>query len=168
MWKLLLKKLGMSVITVLVFFVGAFGYGLVIAPFNLPYLLKLPAEANEVFGAIFMLVFVCVVTVIVRADWCIEEDMFCQDEDEQRPLFWRVLISCEFLADVIVFAVEWLVFVTVIGVTSGEPWFSVALGVVLLVLGATAAFAVLDCLLYIIARKRADHRLRKLQRKREQ
>lgn len=160
MWKLLLKKLGMSVITVLVFFVGAFGYGLVIAPFNLPYLLKLPEDANVAFGGVFALLVVCVVTVIVRTDWCYENDaFFASNEEKQRPLIWRIVTSREFIADVIVCALCVLVYSVSIGARSQAVWWWFAMATLILVGGYTLLFAVLDCLLYMIARKRADRRL---------
>ncbi|MBR3778520.1 MAG: hypothetical protein IKL13_02185 [Clostridia bacterium] len=149
---------------------GIFCWGLVIYPFNIPYLLHLPAEETDaVIGTVFALLFVCVATVAVRTKWCLEEDLFLLSEDEKaRPLFLRVVTSEEWIADGIVFAVWALTLAVVSGITSGAIWYRVVLGVVELTLGSTALFAVLDCVLYAIARKRADRRLRKLQRKREQ
>lgn len=170
MWGLLLNKFGRSLLTILAFFAGVFCWGLVIYPFNLPYLLHLPSETTDaVIGTVFALLFVCVATVMVRTNWCLEEDMFWQREDEKaRPLFLCVLTSREWLADVIVFAVWDLLFQGYIGITSGVAWYTVFVVTAALVVGSTLAFSLLDCLLYVIARKRADRRLRKLQRKREE
>ena len=170
MWKLLLHKFGRSLLTIGALIVGIFCWGLTIYPFNLPYLLHLPAEETDgVIAIVFTTLFVSVATVIVRTNWCIEEDLFWQSEDEPpRPLFLRVLRSREWLADVIVFAVWALLFQGYIGITSGVAWHSVVLVTVMLVAGSAAAFAPLDCLLYVLARKRADRRLRRLQRSRDE
>ena len=167
MWRLLLKKLGMSILTICCFLIGVFCYSLVLAPVNLPFLLKLPADADTVFAAVFALLFVCAVTVISRAKWCLEEDMLVTEDGKLGSLFRCVLTSQEFLADVIVFAVCDLALVTVIGVTSGVLWYTVLAGIAMMVVGGTLAFAVLDCALYVMARKRVDRKLRKIQKRRE-
>ena len=162
MWKLLLKKFGMSFLVALVYFVGLFCYGLVLYPINLPYLLKIPAEADYLFAMIFALIFVSVATVRVRTKYCLEEDMFFAHKDEKAPpLIWRVVCSREFLADVIVFAVWALAPIVFSGVTSGAPWHSVIVGILTLSVGSITFFALLDCLLYIISRRKADKHLRK-------
>lgn len=163
MWRLLLKKFGRSLLTICAFIIGIFCWGLTIYPFNLPYLLHLPGEATDaVIGTVFALLFVCVATVIVRTNWCLEEDMFWQSEDEKaRPLFLCVLTSQEFIADLIVFAVWDLALSVSIGATSAAPLWWLLLGTVILMVGGTALFAVLDCLLYVIARKKANRQLHK-------
>lgn len=168
MWKLLLEKLGMSVLVVCCFLIGIFGYSLTLAPINLPFLLKLPVEADSIFAAVFALLFVCVATVITRTTRCIEEDMFLMEDGKLGSLLRCVLTSWEYIADVIVFALLNLILEIVIGVTSGAPWYAVVSGIAIMVVGGMLAFALLDCILYVFARKRADRRLRKLQRKREQ
>ena len=161
MWKLLLKKLGMSFLVAVVCFVGMFCYGLVLYPINLPYLLKMPAETDYVFAMIFALIFVSVATIRVRTKWCFEEDLFFAVEEDAPPLMRRVVTSQEYLADVIVFAVWVLIYTGVVGGTSGAPWYRVVLGSAILLVSSVLAFAVLDCLLYVIARKKADKQLRK-------
>ncbi len=160
MWRLLLGKVGMSLLTIGCFFVGMFGYGLILLPFNLPYLLKISADAEYYFMGIFALVFVCVATVMVRAKWCFETDLFFSSADTRlRSLFLRVVRSQEFVADLIVFALWDLVMITITGVRSQVPWYAAVTGNAVLLVGGTLVFAVLDCVLYIIARKRADRRL---------
>ena len=161
MWKLLLKKFGMSFLVALVCFVGMFCYGLVLYPINLPYLLKISAEADYVFAMIFALIFVSVATIRVRTKYCFEEDLFFAGEEDAPSLLRRVVTSQEYLADVIVFAVWVLIYAGVVGGTSGAPWYRVVLGSAILLVSSVMAFAVLDCLLYVIARKKADKQLRK-------
>lgn len=162
---LLLKKLGRSVLAICCFLIGVFCYSLVLAPINLPFLLKLPADADTVFAAVFALVFACVATVISRAKWCLEEDMLRTEDGKLGSLLRCVLASREWIADVIVFAAYDLVLATVIGVTSEAPWYTVAAGVAMLVVGGALAFGVLDCLLYVLARKRGERKLKKRKRR---
>lgn len=163
MLKLVLKKFGLSFLTLLGLFVGLFVWGLVVFPFNLPYLLQLPTdETNLVTGSICALLFVSIVTVSVRTKWCFETDLFFAKPEEKPPhLLMRIITSQEFLADVIVFAVWMLGIFVSVGGTSGAPWYLVVLGTVLLILITTLPFAAFDCLLYTIARKKADKRLYK-------
>lgn len=161
---LLLKKFGRSILTICCFLIGVFCYSLVVAPVNLPFLLKLPADADAIFAAIFALIFVCVATVISRTTWCLEEDMLWTEDGKFGSLLHCVLTSQDFVADVIVFAVYDLVLVTLIGVTSGAPWYRAVAGIALLVVGGTLVFATLDCSLYIFARRRGDRKLKKRHR----
>jgi hypothetical protein len=157
----------MSVLVVCCFLIGVFCYSLVIAPFNLSFLLKLPADADVVFAAVFALLFVCVATVVSRTKWCLEEDMLQTEEGKVGTLFLCVLTSQEFLADVVVFAAWDFVTSVSIGVTSTAAWWWLLLGTVMLVVCSSLLFAALDCMLYVIARKRADRKLRKNQKRRE-
>ena len=169
MWMLLLKKLGLSFLTLLGLLAGVFLWALTIYPFNFPYLLQLPfEETNAVTSSVFALLFVCIVTVAVRTKWCFETDLFFAEKDEKaRPLVVRIITSQEFLADVIVFAVWVLGIYTFVAVTSETitVWYIAVLCVLALVVGGTAVFAPLDCLLYVIARKKADKQLRKREEK---
>ena len=161
MLKLVLKKFGLSFLTILGLFAGLFVWGLAVFPFNLPYLLQLPTdETNLVTGSICALLFVSIVTVSVRTKWCFETDLFfAKSEDKAPHILVRIITSQEFLADVIVFGTWMLGIFVSIGVTSGAPWYRVVLGTVLLILITTIPFAAFDCLLYIIARKKADKQL---------
>lgn len=169
MWRLLLKKLGMSILTMIVFILGIFGWGLTLYPFNFPYLLQLSPDADYVIAFVFALLFTCVVTVTVRGKWCFENDVFFSKKEKRfRALLCRIVTSQDFIADVAVFALWDFAVSLRIGLGTHVPWFRVAVGVAVLVVGGTLAFGLLDCLLYVIARKRADRKLRKLQRKREE
>ena len=161
MLKLVLKKFGLSFLTILGLLAGLFIWGLAVFPFNLPYLLHLPTdETNLATGSICALLFVSIVTVSVRTKWCLETDLFFAKPEEKPPhLLMRIITSQEFLADVIVFAAWMLGLFVSGGVTSGAPWYRVMLGTVLLLLITTLPFAAFDCLLYTIARKKADKRL---------
>lgn len=169
MWMLLLKKLGLSFLTLAGLLAGVFLWALTIYPFNFPYMLQLPfEETNAVTASVFALLFVCIVTVSVRTKWCFENDLFFLHKDEKpRPLVVRIVTSQEFLADVIVFA-AWMVGIyTAAAITSDivNVWYIAVLCVLALVVGTTVAFVALDCLLYVIARKKADKRLRKREEK---
>lgn len=155
-----LKKFGLSLLNIVAFFVGMFLWGLTLYPMNLPYLLKLPQDVDYILGFAFALAFVCIIVVSVRTKWCFETDLFFAKKDEKvPPLVWRIVSSQEFIADVIVCAV-WVLGISVsVGVTSRAPWYSVVLGTVLLILITTLPFAAFDCLLYAIAREKADKRL---------
>ena len=157
-----LKKFGLSLLNIIAFFVGIFLWGLTLYPFNFPYLLKLPQEADHIIATVFALTFVCIAVVMVRTKWCFETDLFFAKKDEKvPPLAWRIITSQEFVADVIVFAVWVLGLFTWIAATSDAPWYRAVPTVALLVVGGTILFAALDCLLYVIARKKADKQLRK-------
>lgn len=169
MWILLLKKFGLSFLTLLGLLAGIFLWALTIYPFNFPYLLQLPfEETNAVTGSVFALLFVCIVTVAVRTKWCFETDLFFAKKGEKvPPLVWRIVSSQEFIADVIVFAAWVLGIYTFAAITSETMtvWYVAVLVVLAITIVATAVFAVLDCLLYVIARKKADKRLRKREEK---
>lgn len=159
-----LKKFGLSLLNIVAFFVGIFLWGLTLYPFNFPYLLKLPQEADYVIATVFALTFVCIAVVMVRTKWCFENDLFFAKKDEKAPpLVWRIVSSQEFIADVIVFAVWGLGIYTAAAITSEtvNVWYVAVLAVLAITIVSTAAFAVLDCLLYVIARKKADKQLRK-------
>ena len=108
------------------------------------------------------------VTVPVRTKWCFETDLFFVKKDEKAPpLVWRIITSQEFLADIIVFAV-WIVGIyTFAAITSDtvNVWYAAVLTVLAITVVATVAFAALDCLLYVIARRKADKKLRKREEK---
>jgi hypothetical protein len=157
-----LKKFGLSLLNIIAFFVGIFLWGLTLYPFNFPYLLKLPQEADHIIATVFALTFVCIAVVMVRTKWCFETDLFFAKKGEKvTPLVWRIVSSQEFIADVIVFAVWVIGLFTWIAATSGAPWYRAVPTVALLVVGGTILFAALDCLLYVIARKKADKQLSK-------
>ncbi|MBQ7088356.1 MAG: hypothetical protein IJN04_01785 [Clostridia bacterium] len=166
MFLLVLKKFGLALLNIVAFFVGIFLWALTLYPFNFPYLLKLPQEADYVIAIVFALTFVCIAVVMVRTKWCFENDLFFAKKDEKAPpLVWRIVSSQEFIADVIVFAVMVLGLFTWTAATSDAPWYRAVPTVALIVVGGTIVFAALDCLLYVIARKKADKRLRKREEK---
>ena len=165
MWLLLLKKLGLSFLTLLGLLAGIFLWALTIYPFNFPYLLQLPfEETNALTGSVFSILFVCIVTVAVRTKWCFETDLFFVKRGEKAPpLVWRIVTSQEFIADLIVFA-AWMVGIYTFAATTSETvnvWWAAVLSVLAITVVATTAFAPLDCLLYVIARKKADKQLSK-------
>ena len=164
---LILKKIAMSLLVLGILFVGFFLWALTIYPFNFPYLLHLPAdETNAITGSLFTLIFLCIVTVTVRTKWCFETDLFFAKEGEKAPpLIWRIVSSRDFIADVIVFAAMVLGLFTWTAAISDAPWYRAVPTVALIVVGGTIVFAALDCLLYVIARKKADKRLRKREEK---
>ncbi len=172
-WELFLfflKKIGMSLLTIGGFLAGIFCWGLAIYPFNFPYLLHLPSEETDlVISSICGLLFVYIVTITVRTKWCYDNDLFFSKEDNRFiALVGRIVKSQEFIADVAVFALYVSVIAIAAGISVDAPWYSILTGTAAMAVGEAWIFAVLDCLLYVIARKRADRRLRKLQRKREQ
>lgn len=166
MFLLVLKKFGLALLNIVAFFVGIFLWGLTLYPFNFPYLLKLPQEADHVIAAVFALTFVNIVVVSVRTKWCFENDLFLAEEgDKWWTLPWRIIQSEDWVADVVVCALYLLVLSTIAGVTSGAPWYAQISGTLLLTVGGVLVFGVLDCLLYVIARKKADKQLRKREEK---
>ena len=156
-----LKKFGLSLLNIVGLVVGIFLWALTVYPFNFPYLLHLPAdETNMVTMSVFALLFVCIVVVMVRTKWCFETDLFFAKKGEKvPPLVWRIITSQEFIADVIVFAAWVLGLLTWIAATSDAPWYMAVPTVALIVVGGTILFAAMDCLLYVIARKKADKQL---------
>ena len=166
MFLLVLKKFGLALLNIVAFFVGIFLWALTLYPFNFPYLLKLPQEADYVIAIVFALTFICIAVVMVRTKWCFETDLFFAKEGEKAPpLIWRIVSSRDFIADVIVFAAMVLGLFTWIAATSDAPWYRTVPTVALCVVAGTLVFGILDCLLYIIARKKADKRLRKREEK---
>lgn len=164
-----LKKFGLSLLNIVGLVVGIFLWALTIYPFNFPYLLHLPAdETNMVTMSVFALLFVCIVVVMVRTKWCFETDLFFAKKGEKvPPLVWRIITSQEFVADVIVFA-AWVLGIYTFAAISSETvnvWWAAVLSVLAITVVATAVFAPLDCLLYVIARKKADKQLRKREEK---
>lgn len=158
---LLLKKIGMSLLVLGILFVGFFLWALTIYPFNFPYLLHLPAdETNAITGSLFSLIFLCIVTVTVRTKWCYDNDLFfAKEEKGLLSLFRRILTSRDFVADVIVFALYVLaICITAIPTNVRLAWI---LGTILLMVGSSLAFGLFNCLLYVLARRRADKLLRK-------
>lgn len=159
-----LKKFGLSLLNIIAFFVGIFLWGLTLYPFNFPYLLKLPQEADHIIATVFALTFVCIAVVMVRTKWCFETDLFFAKKGEKvPPLVWRIVSSQEFIADVIVF-VLWIVGIYTFAAITSETmtvWYVAVLALLAITIVATAVFAALDCLLYVIARKKADKQLRK-------
>ena len=160
MWRLVLHKLFMSLLTVVCFFAGIVGYTLVLAPFNFTYLLHIPAEWETSFAWAFAGLFVCVATVLVRTDWFYQNDFLLPQPGEKwYHRFLRAATSREFLGDLIVCVFWWMVYIGIIVATNEVNWLKVAWRAPLLIVGNTLIFGVLDCLLYVIARKRADCRL---------
>ena len=164
MFRLLLRKFGMSLLTLVNAFLGVFLWALTLYPFNFPYLLKLPQYTNEIIMTAFVLIFLSVITVTVRTKWCYEKDLFFLKKGEEGPpLIVRIVTSQEFIGDIIVFA-AWILGVYIFAAITSDTvtvWYAAVLTVLGITLGATAIFALFDCLLYIIARKRADRRLRR-------
>ena len=168
MWKLLLHKFWMSLLTAISFLAGIIGYTLILAPFNLTYLLRIPADWETAFAWAFAILFVCVATVLVRTDWFYQNDFLLPQQGEKwYHRFLRAATSREFLGDLIVYVFWWVVCLSIIVATNEVDWANVAWKAPLLIVGNTLIFGVLDCLLYVIARKRADRRLRRQQRNRE-
>ena len=162
MWRMLFKKFGMSFVVAFVFLLGILGYALVIAPFNITYLLKIPAALETNFAWGFAALFACVVTVIVRTDWCYHSDFLLPKEGEKwHHRILRAATSQELLADLIVCAFWWLVFYGIVVIREDVNWIKVAWKLPLLVVGDTLMFGLVDTLLYVIARKRADRRLKR-------
>lgn len=155
-----LRKLGLSFLVILDFVIGIFCWALTIYPFNFPYLLRLPEDAtNSILSVSCGLLFVSIVTVRVRTKWCYENDLFFSKEDHRfLSLVKRIVISPEFITDTIVFAV-WMLALGVWAAPSGTPWYAFLLGFLTSLLVCAPVFAVLDCLLYVIARKKADKQL---------
>lgn len=163
MWKRLLQKLGLSLLAIGGFVAGIFCWALAIYPFNLPYLLHLPSETTDlIIGSVCGLLFTCIVTVSVRTKWCFENDLFFSKEDRKlRSLIKRIVTSPEFIADIVVFALWMLIIALLPGTPSGTPWYALVLGTATMMVVGTAVYAVVDCLLYVIARKKADKQLYK-------
>lgn len=153
--KLFLKKLFTVPLYVFSAFVGLYGILMVLLPFNLPYLLKVPEEVMLVVYFLLSLVFVSVVAVIVRTDHC--RKTFALEPDE-KPLVLRVLTFREYIAEVAVFALLAAVFQLWIGITAGAAFGVLVLVTLSLVIGSTLAFAVVDCLVWMISAKKAHKR----------
>ena len=153
--KLFFKKLFTVPLYVFSAFVGLYGILMVLLPLNLPYLLKVPEEVMLVVYFLLSLVFVSVVAVIVRADHC--RKTFALEPDE-KPLFLRVLTFREYIAEVTVFALLAAVFQLWIGITAGAAFGVLVLATLSLVIGSTLAFAVVDCLIWMISAKKAHKR----------
>lgn len=161
---LFFKKLGLSLLNVAAFFVGMFLWGLTLYPANLPYLLKLPQESESVIALIFALTFVCIVVVTVRTKWCYETDLFLGETgDKWWHLPWRIVTSWEFWMDVVVFALYVLVLNILALVPNGVLWWVFLVETIVLLIVSSAVFGVFDCLLYVLARRKANRQLRKQQ-----
>lgn len=158
----LLKKIGMSILVFGILFVGIFLWALTIYPFNFPYLLHRPAdETNAITGSLFALTFLCIVTITVRTKWCYDNDLFFSKEDNKLfSVMRRIVTSREWIADVIIF--EMYVLAVAVGVAPAPmPWGAWIVGTTMIVVVSSLVFGLVDCLLYVIARKRADRRLRR-------
>ncbi|MBQ4332838.1 MAG: hypothetical protein IJC33_03575 [Clostridia bacterium] len=150
--KLFFKKLIMVPLYAFVIFCGLFGAGLVVKPFNFPYLLKLPQESEYVIAAAFSLLFTVVVAVIVRTDSCRKHDLLLPDG---KSLILRVLRFREFHMELLVFALLSMVFQICVGASTEAPLWWLALGALLLTAGSTLVFAIVDGLIWMISVKRA-------------
>lgn len=159
---LILKKIAMSLLVLGILFVGFFLWALTIYPFNFPYLLHLPAdETNAITGSLFSLIFLCVVTVTVRTKWCYDNDLFfAKEEKGLLSLFRRIVTSRDFVADVIVFAL-YVLAICIIAIPTNVVWLAWILTTLLLMVIGSPVFGLFNCLLYVLARKRADKLLRK-------
>ena len=150
--KLFFKKLLTAPLYLGSMFLGLFGFYLVFGPFNLPYLLKLPEYFLYIFGGVFSLVFVSVAAVYVRTGYCKREGLY---PEEQKSLFRQVISFREFWMELLVFALLNMVFHLWIGIDSQAVWWWVLVGSLLLTAGATMAFALVDCLLWMISFRKA-------------
>ena len=149
--KLFLKKLLTAPLYLGAMFVGLFGFYLVLGPFNLPYLLKLPQYSEYIFALVFSLIFVSVAAVYVRTGHCRRERIY---PAEKQGLFRQVLFFREFWMELLVFALLNMAFYLWIGIDSQAVWWWILLGSLLLTVGATLVFALVDCLLWMISFKR--------------
>ena len=149
--KLFFKKLLTAPLYLGSLFVGLFGFYLVLGPFNLPYLLKLPQYSEYIFALVFSLVFVSVATVYVRTGYCQRAGLHLE---KKTGLFRQVLSFREFWMELLVFALLNMAFYVWIGIDSQAVWWWIVLGSLLLTFGATLVFALVDCLLWVISFKR--------------
>lgn len=159
---LFLKKLGMSLVYVLVFVAGIAGYTLLLAPFNLTYLLKIPAEAETDFAWGFALLFACVVAVTTRTKWLYEENLFeCVENEKWPALLWRILRSPDFRCELAVSAFWWVVLYGIILVREDVNLLKFLWKAPLLVMANTLTFGAIDAVLWFISYKRSRKQLKK-------
>ena len=160
---LVLKKLALSLLGIVVWFVGLYCWALIIYPMNLPYLLHMQADfIDEITASVFSLTFVSIVMVSVRTRWCFEEDLFF-DRDDRRlwSLVRRIVTSREFIADECVCALWCVAPSAAAALRTGAPLFVFILCTIAIIIAVTTVYGVFDCILYVLARRRADRRLRK-------
>ena len=152
MWKLLLKKLGMSFVALGLFVAGIFGYGLQLFPF-----LKVSETWEWILCCAFSLFIVSVVTVIIRVNRLTKHGFHQWRQGEAyRFKIQRIVMTKEFAADLIVFTF-WLVgFIAVLAVTGTVDWSVFILRAILLIAGFDTVFGVGNGLLYLIACRRVD------------
>ena len=153
--KLFLKKLFTVPLYVFSAFVGLYGILMVLLPFNLPYLLKVSEETMMVVYFLLSLVFVSVVAVWVRIDHC--RKTFALEPDG-KPLFLRVLTFREYILEMVVFALLATAFNLWIGITSNASIWPLILVTLGLTVAESLAFALVDCLIWMISAKRAHKR----------
>lgn len=150
--KLFLKKLFTAPLYIVAVFGGMFGFGVLLEPLNLPFLLKFSEDV--MFGVYLFLgvLFGSVVAAIVRTQHLRSSKLF--EENPEKSLFARVVTSQEYISEQIVFLLLAVVYSVGSGVAYETPfWQSVGVTAVL-VIGGGVLFAVIDCLIWMISYKR--------------
>ncbi|MBR5524576.1 MAG: hypothetical protein IKU51_04845 [Clostridia bacterium] len=150
--RLFLKKIFLAPLYLGVAFAGMFAVALVVMPFNFAYLLKVSEETMYVVYLLLSLLFVAIVSTIVRTGYCRKEHVL---EPDKRPLFVRVITFREYIMELIVFALLIAIFGLCIGIQSTTSFWPLLLGTLALTLSGTFAFAIADCLIWMIGAKRA-------------
>ncbi len=149
--KLFLQKLLTAPLCILVAFGGVFGFGLLLEPLNLPYLLRFH---DDVMFAVYIfcgVLFLSVATVMVRTQHLRSSDLF--EANPEKRLFVRVITSREYLTEQLVFVFLEAAFFVWMSASERMDWLTALIGGTILSLGGELVFAVVDAIIWIISFK---------------
>ena len=150
--KLLFKKLLAAPVYLGVGFAGTIAFAMLLAPLNLPFLLKFDEDMMYLIYLLLGVVFLSVVATIVRTQHLRSADLF--EDDPEKSLFLRVVTSWEYITDQIAFAVWAIAFIVYGGVKSGAPWQTLLTVTVCCSVIGGLLFAAIDCVIWIISYKK--------------
>lgn len=149
--KLFFQKLLTAPLCILVAFAGVFGFGLLLEPLNLPYLLKFNDDVMFVVYVFCGVLFLSVATAIVRTQHLRSSDLF--EANPEKRLLVRVITSREYLTEQLVFVFLEAAFFVWMSASERMDWLTALIGGTILSLIGEALFAGIDCLIWIISFK---------------
>ena len=150
--KLFLKKLLTAPLYILAGVGGLFGFAMVLAPLNLPYLLKISEDVLFGFYIFLGVIFASVVAAIVRTQHLRSSDLF--EQNPEKSLFVRVVTSQEYRMELAAFAVWAVVYNMWMGWQFATPYKQLLLVTATLLFGGGVLFAAINCLIWMISYKR--------------
>ncbi len=150
--KLFFKKLFTAPLYILSGFAGMFGFGMLLEPLNLPFLLKFSEDVMFGLYVFLGVLFASIVAAIVRTQHLRSSDLF--EQNPEKSLLVRVITSREYLTELCVFVLLAVGYSVGNGIAYGTPFWQAAGVTAMLTVGGGLLFAAIDCLIWIISYKR--------------